>query len=75
LNCRAVSGDDTGAVFDFNVSQPPATGLSINRNTGVATFIVTESDLNVSFRFTCTVATDTAQSPASSAQLVTPTGS
>lgn len=74
LTCRVAGGDNTGARFDFAASQPPATGLNVNRSAGRATFIVTESDLNNTFRFTCSVTTDAGQSAASSAQFVTPSG-
>jgi|GEM_PF-3831123 len=74
LRCQVIRGSDTGVLFSFAASPQPATGLSVNPTTGRATFIVTDSDVNLSFRFTCSATTDAGENATSSVQLVTPTG-
>lgn len=69
LQCSIVAGGNGSARFSF---QPTSGRLIVNANTGRATFIVTETDLNVSFQFTCTAQDDAGMSDPSNEVVITP---
>ncbi|MEK7710867.1 MAG: hypothetical protein AAB341_03130 [Planctomycetota bacterium] len=69
LQCSIVSGGNGSARFAF---QPTSGRLIVNANTGRATFIVTETDLSISFQFTCTAENDAGLSDPSSEVVITP---
>jgi hypothetical protein len=69
LQCSIVSGGNGSARFAF---QSTSGRLIVNANTGRATFIVSETDLSVSFRFTCTAQDDVGTSEPSNEVVITP---
>ncbi len=70
LTCRVTSGSTDGIAFEFS----PADGrLSVNRQLGTATFIVTEADLGVLISYTCRASNAQGEGPASRAVIISPT--
>jgi len=69
LQCSIVSGGNGSTRFAF---QPTLGRLIVNANTGRATFIVSETDLSVSFQFTCTAENDAGISDPSNEVVITP---
>ncbi len=67
LTCSVVGGDAAGVRFDF---QPADDRLFVNRTRGTASFIVEETDISVSFAFTCTATNETGTSGLSNQQVI-----
>lgn len=69
LTCTILSGDETNVTFDF---EPASARLIVDEDLGTASFIVSETEIGVSFTFTCTARNDYGTSPPSNSVLITP---
>ncbi|HNQ23063.1 MAG TPA: hypothetical protein PKK06_08215 [Phycisphaerae bacterium] len=71
LRCTVTDGTSAGVTFDF----APRTGrLVIDRTRGTASFIVDQSDVGVTFSFTCSGTNEAGTGPTSAPVLVIPVG-
>ncbi len=70
LQCSVTSGADGTVRYAF---QPDFGRLSVDENAGTATFAISESDVAVTFRFTCTAQVGDRTSNPSNEVLITPT--
>ncbi|MBI3835817.1 MAG: hypothetical protein HY287_15940 [Planctomycetes bacterium] len=70
LTCRVQNSTSQVTRYDFN----PTTGLVINHGGGTASFIVKQTDLGTTLRFTCSATLTTGAQLTSDSIAITPTG-
>ncbi len=70
LTCTRIAGDATGITFAF---APDNGRLAVNERQGTASFIVSESDVNQEFVFTCTATNDAGAGGPSNSVVIIPT--
>jgi len=70
LTCSIVTGTPNGVTFDF---QPEGGSLIVNHSTGLALFIVSESDAGTALTYTCTATNTNGTSRPSGQVIIIPT--
>ncbi len=71
LACTLTSGDATGVTFAFS---PNDGRLAVDPQRGTASFIVSETDVNQAFTFTCSATNEAGTGASSNRVVVIPTG-